>query len=121
LISKALNDFHISTEEFTLIMKEKEQFITMKNSIRNKQRESSSGVDVEQLKNTYFRRRKEIGSIRNDRKVTSEINNKEKIKVNNKEKTKMYNIYNYYYYWPSPQFHDYGAQNVLPSAPPDYC
>jgi hypothetical protein len=60
LISKALHDSHVSTEEFTLITKEKEKFITMKNVIRKKQRESSSGVDVEQLKNTFFEEGKKL-------------------------------------------------------------
>jgi hypothetical protein len=57
LISKALNDSHISTDEFTLITKE--NYITMKNYIiRKKQREKNLNIDVDQLKNTFLEGKK---------------------------------------------------------------
>lgn len=60
LVSKALTDSHISTDEFTLILKEKEKYISMKNAIRKKQREASSAVDVESLKKTFLEEGKKL-------------------------------------------------------------
>ena len=55
LVSKAISDSHISEEEFTLIIKEKEKYSIMKNGIRKKQRETvNNSVDVEQLKRTFL-------------------------------------------------------------------
>jgi hypothetical protein len=55
LVSKAITDSHISTEEFTLIIREKEKYIySMKNAIRKKQRESNQNIYVEQLKKTFL-------------------------------------------------------------------
>jgi hypothetical protein len=53
LVSKAITDSYISTEEFTLLIREKEKYISMKNAIRKKQRESNQNIDVEQLKKTF--------------------------------------------------------------------
>jgi hypothetical protein len=36
LVSKAITDSHTSTEEFTLIIREKEKYISMNNAIRKK-------------------------------------------------------------------------------------
>ncbi|WP_375671636.1 hypothetical protein [Bartonella sp. CL27QHWL] len=60
LVSKALTDSHISTEEFGLILKEKEKYISMKNAIRKKQRETNSNVDVESLKKTFLEEGKKL-------------------------------------------------------------
>lgn len=60
LVSKALNDSHISTEEFTLIIKEREKYIILKNEARKKHRESTSGVDVEALKKTFLEEGKKL-------------------------------------------------------------
>ena len=62
LVSKALTDSLISAEEFTLVNKEKEKYIGLKNSIRKDQRESTSkdNVDVESLKKTFLEEGKKI-------------------------------------------------------------
>ncbi|WP_375702762.1 hypothetical protein, partial [Bartonella sp. CL43QHWL] len=60
LVSKALTDSHISTTEFSLILKEKEKYISMKNAIRKKQRETNSNVDVESLKKTFLEEGKKL-------------------------------------------------------------
>jgi hypothetical protein len=60
LVSKAITDLHISTEEFTLIIREKEKYISKKNAIRKKQRETSSNIYVEQLKKTFFEEGKKL-------------------------------------------------------------
>jgi hypothetical protein len=60
LVSKAITDSHISTEEFTLIIREKEKYISMKNAIRKKQRESNQNIDVEQLKKTFLEEGKKL-------------------------------------------------------------
>jgi hypothetical protein len=55
MISKALADSHISTEEFTFIINEKEKYIMLKNAVRKKQRQTNSnGVDVDNLKKTFL-------------------------------------------------------------------
>jgi hypothetical protein len=58
LVSKAITNSHISTEEFTLIIREKEKYISMKNAIRKKQRETSSNIDFEQLRKTFLRKKR---------------------------------------------------------------
>lgn len=60
LVNKAINDSHISTEEFSLIIKEKEKYITMKNSIRKNKRETNQNVDVESLKKTFLEEGKKL-------------------------------------------------------------
>ena len=60
LVSKAITDSHISPEEFGLIIKEKEKYISMKNAIRKKQRDSGSNVDVEALKRTFLEEGKKL-------------------------------------------------------------
>jgi hypothetical protein len=60
LVSKAITNSHISTEEFTLIIRDKEKYISMKNAIRKKQRETSSNIDVEQLKKTFLEEGKKL-------------------------------------------------------------
>jgi hypothetical protein len=57
LVSNTITDSHISTEEFTLIIREKKKYISMKNAIRKKQRETSSNIDVEQLKKNFLKER----------------------------------------------------------------
>ena len=54
LVSKAITDSHISIEEFSLIIKEKEKYISMKNSIRKNKRETNQNIDVESLKKTFL-------------------------------------------------------------------
>jgi len=60
MVSKSLTDSFISPEEFTLIIKEKEKFITMKNNIRKHQRETTSNIDVETLKKTFLEEGKKL-------------------------------------------------------------
>ncbi|WP_375657710.1 hypothetical protein, partial [Bartonella sp. CL32QHWL-1] len=63
LVSKALNDSHISSEEFSLIIGEKEKYVLLKNGIRKKQREiitKESNVDVETLKKTFLEEGKKL-------------------------------------------------------------
>ena len=60
LVSKAITDSHISTEEFSLITKEKEKYISMKNSIRKNKRETNQNVDVDTLKKTFLEEGKKI-------------------------------------------------------------
>ena len=60
LVSKAITDSHISTEEFTLITREKDKYITMKNAIRKKQRETNQNIDVEALKKTFLEEGKKL-------------------------------------------------------------
>ena len=60
LVSKALTDSHISTEEFTFIVKEKEKYTTLKNNIRREQRQSNRNIDVEALKKTFLEEGKKL-------------------------------------------------------------
>jgi hypothetical protein len=61
MISKALADSHISTEEFTFIINEKEKYIKLKNAVRKKQRQTNSNsVDVDNLKNTFLEEGKKL-------------------------------------------------------------
>ena len=60
LVSKAITDSHISTEEFSLIMREKEKYINMKNGIRKKQRETAQTINVEEMKKTFLEEGKKL-------------------------------------------------------------
>lgn len=60
LVSKAITDSHISAEEFSIIMKEKEKYITLKNSIRKQKREITQNLDVEALKKTFLEEGKKL-------------------------------------------------------------
>ena len=60
IVSKALTDSHISDEEFTNIIKEKEKYTTMKNAVRKKQREASTNIDVETLKKNFLEEGKKL-------------------------------------------------------------
>ena len=60
LVSKAITDSHISTEEFSLLTKEKEKYVTMKNNIRKNKRETNQNIDVESLKKTFVEEGKKI-------------------------------------------------------------
>ena len=66
LISKALNDGQISDVEFNLILREVEQYHSLKNGLRKEMK--SEGVDVEaikqQIKDEY---QKKLGSLVNIR------------------------------------------------------
>ena len=58
LVSKALTDSHISDDEFSLILKEKDKYITMKNNIRQENREMATNVD--ELKKTFLEEGKKL-------------------------------------------------------------
>ena len=63
LVSKALTDSHISQEEFTLILREREKYIGLKNSVRKKIKENSSNSsdpDLEALKKTFLEEGKKL-------------------------------------------------------------
>lgn len=73
LVSQAMSDSHISTEEFSLILKEKEKYITVKNGIRKKQRESTtSNVDVDSLKKSFLEQGKKLAQTEMLEKLKSQ-------------------------------------------------
>ena len=60
LVSKALIDSRISDQEFSLILKEKEKYISLKNNMRRENIQTSSKVDVEALKKTFLEEGKKL-------------------------------------------------------------
>ena len=63
LVSRALTDSFISPEEFTLILKEKEKYTTLKNTIRKEQKQAvanDKNIDVETLKKTFLEEGKKM-------------------------------------------------------------
>jgi len=60
LVSKAMSDSQISSDEFTLILKEKEKYIALKNAARKKHREASSDVDIEAMRKTFLEEGKKL-------------------------------------------------------------
>ena len=62
LVSRALTDSFISPDEFTLILKEKEKYTALKNTIRKEQRQAASNdkIDVETLKKTFLEEGKKM-------------------------------------------------------------
>ena len=64
LVSKALTDSLITSEEFTLINKEKEKYIGLKNTVRKDHRTVSNvDVDAETLKKTFLEEGKKLAQI----------------------------------------------------------
>ena len=55
LVSKSLTDGHITQEEYTIILGEKEKYTELKNAVRNKAKQTTSdGVNIEEMKKTFL-------------------------------------------------------------------
>ena len=73
LVSKSLTDSHISQEEFSIILKEKEKYIELKNAVRNKTKQTTSeGVNVDEIKKVFLEEGKKLAQSEMIKKLTIE-------------------------------------------------
>lgn len=61
IISKALEDGKIDTEEFKLLLAEKDKYICLKNAIRKQSLNSEQKINIEEIKKEFLEKGKQMG------------------------------------------------------------
>ena len=73
LVSKSLTDGHITQEEYTIILGEKEKYTELKNAVRNKAKQTTSdGVNIEEMKKTFLEEGKKLAQSEMITKLTKQ-------------------------------------------------